>query len=112
VEKFLADFTSCRQTLDYQTPFPWEPGVKKIDSRDVYVKVGEGGDGIKDYLLLDEKEVVGCSELVANVVLQVNVKDKWRWEPDPFEGYSLKAKCMLFSTSLYKWDFVVVKKLV
>jgi hypothetical protein len=58
------------------------------------------------------KEVVGCSELVANVVLQVNVKDKWRWEPDPFEGYSLKAKCMLFSTSLYKWDFVVVKKLV
>ncbi|KAK2429871.1 60S acidic ribosomal protein family [Trifolium repens] len=70
-----------------------EMGLKKIDSRDVYVKVGEGGDGIKDYLLLDEKEVVGCSELVANVVLQVYVKDKWRWEPDPFEGYSLKAKC-------------------
>jgi hypothetical protein len=93
-------------------PFLGNQGLKKIDSRDVYVKVGEGGYGIKDYLLLEEKEVVGCSELVANVVLQVNVKDKWRWEPDPFEGYSLKAKCMLFSTSLYKWDFVVVKKLV
>jgi len=37
-----------------------------------------------------------CSELLNNIVLQVNAHDTWRWLVDPSHGYTVReAYCFL-----------------
>jgi hypothetical protein len=49
-----------------------------------------GGVGV--FFAWKEGEVNGCCGILANIVLQINVEDNWRYDFDPFEGYSVKGR--------------------
>ncbi|XP_024626758.1 uncharacterized protein [Medicago truncatula] len=39
-----------------------------------------------------EEDLLGeCRALLDNVVVQYNVYDRWQWDPDPHEGYTVRG---------------------
>ena len=42
-------------------------------------------------LVWEEESVMDCSSLLCNVVLQESSLDKWRWNLDPINGYTVKG---------------------
>ena len=50
-------------------------------------------------LAWEEDNVRECILLLHDVVLQVNVSDKWRWLLDPVNGYSVREAYRYITTS-------------
>jgi hypothetical protein len=59
-------------------------------------------------LAWEEDSVRECTLLLHNVVLQVNVLDKWRWLLDPVNGYSVREAYRHITTSGEQVDRSVV----
>jgi len=50
-------------------------------------------------LAWEEDSVKECSEMLHNIVLQVEVADSWRWLLDPVHGYSVRNSYRFLTTS-------------
>jgi hypothetical protein len=50
-------------------------------------------------LAWEEESVRECSEVLHNIVLQVDVTDSWRWYLDPVHGYSVRDSYRFLTNS-------------
>ena len=64
---------------------------------------GEEGDAWRwrrrlwtwEELLLGE-----CRDLLANVFVQHNISDRWQWDPDPNDGFSVKGSYQILTSTV------------
>jgi hypothetical protein len=50
-------------------------------------------------LAWEEETVTECATLLSDIVLQVDVIDKWRWVPDPINGYTVRGTYQYLTSS-------------
>ena len=77
--------------------------VKEMESLGWEVE-GRAWEWRRRLLAWEEDSVRECSEVLHNIVLQVDVTDSWRWLLDPVHGYSVRESYRFLTTSCEQVD--------